>query len=78
MTKNSPTCELERPAPSNTREALICEVRRGLLRRPRSLSSWMFYDSKFVSGDSRFERLSRRHAAVFGRLAARRHLRLDS
>src|SRR5262245_49654764 len=55
MTTNPPTCDLERPAPLNTREALICEVRRGLLRRPRSLSPWMFYDSY---GFRLFERIT--------------------
>src|SRR5215813_10033962 len=55
MTTNSPASELERPASLNTREALICEVRRGLLRRPRSLSSWMFYDSY---GSCLFERIT--------------------
>src|SRR5262245_3060394 len=55
MTTNSPTCELERRAPLSTREALICEVRRGLLERPRSLSSWMFYDGY---GSRLFERIT--------------------
>src|SRR5271166_443682 len=33
-------------APLDTREALIDEVWRGLLKRPRSLVPWMFYDSE--------------------------------
>src|SRR5208283_6050002 len=37
------------------REALTREVRRGLTRRPRSLSPWMFYDAE---GSSLFERIT--------------------
>src|ERR1700723_1613336 len=33
-------------APPDLREALIDEVWRGLLKRPRSLVPWMFYDSE--------------------------------
>ncbi len=33
-------------APLDTREALIDEVRRGLLKRPRSLVPWMLYDTE--------------------------------
>jgi L-histidine Nalpha-methyltransferase len=33
-------------APLDTREALIDEVWRGLLKRPRSLCAWMLYDSE--------------------------------
>src|SRR5262245_16675117 len=55
MTTSSPAFELERRAPLSPREALICEVRRGLLRRPRSLPSWMFYDSH---GSRLFERIT--------------------
>src|ERR1700678_310989 len=33
-------------APSDTREALIDEVRSGLLKHPRSLVPWMLYDSE--------------------------------
>ena len=39
----------------NTREALINEVRRGLLGRPRSLAPWMFYDAR---GSRIFERIT--------------------
>jgi L-histidine N-alpha-methyltransferase len=38
-----------------TRDALIGEVRRGLLRRPRSLAPWMFYDAR---GSRLFERIT--------------------
>src|SRR5271168_540979 len=40
---------------SLTREALTCEVRRGLTARPRSLSPWMFYDAE---GSRLFERIT--------------------
>lgn len=57
MRTYSPTCDLERPAPLNTRGALICEARRGLLRRPRSLSlvklqGEVLYMPVDVSGDA--------------------------
>ena len=39
----------------DAREALICEVRRGLIARPRSLSPWMFYDA---AGSRLFERIT--------------------
>ncbi len=45
MTRYSPAFDLERPASLNTHEELICELQRGLLRRPRSLAPWMFYDA---------------------------------
>lgn len=49
------TFELK-PQPSlETRNALIREVQRGLLRRPRSLSPWMFYDAR---GSRLFERIT--------------------
>lgn len=38
-----------------TRKALLREVRRGLLRRPRSLAPWMFYDAV---GSRLFERIT--------------------
>lgn len=38
-----------------TRNALLREVRRGLLKRPRSLSPWMFYDAR---GSDLFERIT--------------------
>ncbi len=37
-----------------TRDALLREVRRGLLKRPRSLAPWMFYDGH---GSRLFERI---------------------
>ena len=40
------TVELEHLATADAREALTCEVRRGLIARPRSLSPWMFYDAE--------------------------------
>ncbi len=39
----------------DAREALTHEVRRGLIRRPRSLSPWMFYDAE---GSRLFERIT--------------------
>ncbi|HUA84168.1 MAG TPA: L-histidine N(alpha)-methyltransferase [Bryobacteraceae bacterium] len=47
--------EAKRLAPLNTREALIDEVWRGLLKRPRSLVPWMLYDSE---GSRLFERIT--------------------
>jgi L-histidine Nalpha-methyltransferase len=47
--------DLERDSASNTREMLIWEVQRGLLKRPRSLAPWMFYDS---CGSRLFERIT--------------------
>jgi L-histidine Nalpha-methyltransferase len=38
--------DLERAFSFDTRQMLIREVRRGLLRQPRSLSPWMFYDAR--------------------------------
>ena len=38
--------DIERLAIADAREALTCEVRRGLCARPRSLSPWMFYDAE--------------------------------
>src|SRR5277367_5207406 len=38
--------DLDRPSSLDTREMLIWEVQRGLLRRPRSLPPWMFYDAR--------------------------------
>ncbi|HUA17198.1 MAG TPA: L-histidine N(alpha)-methyltransferase [Bryobacteraceae bacterium] len=40
------TFEAKGLAPVDTRAALIDEVWRGLLKRPRSLVPWMFYDSE--------------------------------
>ena len=47
--------EVERDIPLQTRDALLREVRRGLLRRPFSLSPWMFYDA---IGSILFERIT--------------------
>jgi dimethylhistidine N-methyltransferase len=49
------TVELERLATADERQALSCEVRRGLIARPRSLSPWMFYDAE---GSRLFERIT--------------------
>jgi uncharacterized SAM-dependent methyltransferase len=38
--------DLEPLAIVDTREALIYEVRRGLIAPPRSLTPWMFYDAE--------------------------------
>lgn len=51
----SATLDLECPISSDAREQLIREVRRGLLRRPRSLSPWMFYDAR---GSDLFEQIT--------------------
>jgi len=40
------TVDLERFATADAREALTCEVRRGLIARPRTLSPWIFYDAE--------------------------------
>jgi L-histidine Nalpha-methyltransferase len=40
---------------ADTHQALINEVQRGLVERPRSLSPWMFYDAK---GSDLFERIT--------------------
>jgi len=47
--------DLEALAPVGEREALTCEVRRGLTARPRSLSPWMFYDAE---GSHLFDRIT--------------------
>jgi L-histidine N-alpha-methyltransferase len=49
------TVNLEPLASADVREALTCEVRRGLIARPRSLSPWMFYDEE---GSRLFERIT--------------------
>src|SRR5579863_4602053 len=56
----SQTCEIDRQSALETstletRNALLREVRCGLLRRPRSLSPWMFYDAH---GSRLFERIT--------------------
>src|SRR5580698_2448165 len=55
MTTYSFALDLERTSSLDTREMLIWEVRRGLLRRPRSLPPWMFYDAR---GSEIFERIT--------------------
>ncbi len=40
------TVDFERLVKPDAREALTCEVRRGLIAQPRSLSPWMFYDAQ--------------------------------
>jgi L-histidine Nalpha-methyltransferase len=46
MTTYSIPLDLDRPSSLDTREMLIREVHRGLLRRPRSLPPWIFYDAR--------------------------------
>jgi L-histidine N-alpha-methyltransferase len=46
MTTYSIALDLERSPSVDTRQMLIWEVWRGLLRRPRSLPPWMFYDAR--------------------------------
>ena len=63
ITTHSQTFEVERRSSLDTalessletRNALLREVRRGLLRRPRSLAPWMFYDAH---GSRLFERIT--------------------
>jgi L-histidine Nalpha-methyltransferase len=47
--------KLKHLATADAREALACEVRRGLIARPRSLSPRMFYDAE---GSRLFERIT--------------------
>ncbi len=49
------TVDLEPLTRADERDALTCEVRRGLTGRPRSLSPWMFYDAE---GSRLFERIT--------------------
>jgi dimethylhistidine N-methyltransferase len=49
------TVDLEHLATADEHQALTCEVRRGLIARPRSLSPWMFYDAE---GSRLFERIT--------------------
>jgi L-histidine Nalpha-methyltransferase len=51
----SKTFDVEHESSVEIRDALLEEVRRGLLRRPRSLSPWMFYDAK---GSRLFQRIT--------------------
>lgn len=55
MATYSRVVDIERTATVDARRALTHEVRRGLLRRPRSLSPWMFYDAE---GSRLFERIT--------------------
>ncbi len=55
MATSSRVLDLERTATVETRQALTHEVRRGLTKRPRSLSPWMFYDAE---GSRLFERIT--------------------
>lgn len=56
LTYEFPLLSKDRSESERTRQALIAEVRRGLLDRPRSLSPWMFYDRR---GSRLFERITR-------------------
>ena len=55
ITTELPTFETKSLSPLYTRGALIDEVWRGLIKRPRSLVPWMFYDSE---GSRLFERIT--------------------
>ena len=55
VTIDSQASEAKSLALPETREALIEEVWRGLLKRPRSLVPWMFYDAE---GSRLFERIT--------------------
>ena len=74
MATFSRAIDIERTAIVDTRQALTHEVRRGLIRRPRSLSPWMFYDAE---GSRLFERITtlpeyyptRTERAIFARHA---------
>ncbi len=55
MTSYAIAPNLDRTSSLDTREMLIREVHRGLLRRPRSLAPWMFYDAR---GSRIFERIT--------------------
>src|SRR5580698_9700993 len=55
ITAEIQTFETKSLAPLDSREALIDEVWSGLLKRPRSLVPWMFYDSE---GSRLFERIT--------------------
>jgi dimethylhistidine N-methyltransferase len=47
---------MQRRSSLNGHETLIREVRRGMLRQPRSLAPWMFYDAR---GSRLFERITK-------------------
>jgi dimethylhistidine N-methyltransferase len=51
----SQAVEVDRQFSQETRDALIREVQRGLLKRPRSLAPWMFYDAE---GSRLFEHIT--------------------
>jgi len=55
MTTYPIALDLAPPSSLDTREMLVWEVQRGLLRRPRSLPPWMFYDAR---GSRIFERIT--------------------
>lgn len=55
MATHPQAVDLERLATAGAHQALTCEVRRGLIARPRSLSPWMFYDAE---GSRLFERIT--------------------
>jgi dimethylhistidine N-methyltransferase len=55
MATYAQTVDVGHLATADVREALTCEVRRGLIARPRSLSPWMFYDAE---GSRLFERIT--------------------
>src|SRR5580658_6283524 len=55
MTTYSIALDLENLSSLDTREMLIREVHRGLLRRPRSLPPWIFYDAR---GSRIFEQIT--------------------
>src|SRR5580704_2816663 len=55
MTTYSIAVDLVQPSALDTRDMLIREVQRGLLRRPRSLPPWMFYHSR---GSRIFEQIT--------------------
>jgi dimethylhistidine N-methyltransferase len=55
MTTSSIALDVERAPLLDARGLLIREVRRGLLRRPRALAPWMFYDAR---GSRLFERIT--------------------
>ena len=46
MTTYSITVDLVSLSSLDMRETLIREVQRGLVKRPRSLPPWMFYDAR--------------------------------
>jgi L-histidine Nalpha-methyltransferase len=46
MATYSQAFERKHVVPLNTREALICEVQRGMVKGPRSLSPWVLYDGR--------------------------------